>query len=213
MSCQPPEGPTRQPAHRIRPAYSNRVNPRRSRQHPSPPRPRCPSWHWLVESRAVRLVVGLLAGLLPGLASAAGAPSLGALGEWPTSPPIVSGRASFYGASFTGRKTASGERFHHETVSAASNRFPLGTFVAVRRQISARCVVVKINDRMGHRTRLIDLSREAAVRLGMIEAGVTDVDVVPLPKALIGHEHACTLAFSPPMQLRVDSLSVSEEKQ
>jgi len=156
----------------------------------------------------------LLATLLPGLAAAAGnTPQLGALGQWPSSPPIISGRASFYGASFTGRKTASGERFHHENISAASNRFPLGTLVAVRRQTSARCVVVKVNDRMGHRTRLIDLSREAAVRLGMIEVGVTDVDVVPLPKALIGHEHACTLAFSPPLQLHVSDLSVSEEKR
>jgi rare lipoprotein A (peptidoglycan hydrolase) len=50
----------------------------------------------------------------------------------------------------------------------------------VRRVLSARCVVVTINDRMGHRHRVIDLSREAAVRLGMIDAGVTDVEVVPL---------------------------------
>ncbi|HMV07231.1 MAG TPA: septal ring lytic transglycosylase RlpA family protein [Accumulibacter sp.] len=165
-------------------------------------------------SHARQLVGLLLTALLPGFAAAADTtPLLGALGQWPSTPPIVSGRASFYGASFTGRKTASGEPFHHESISAASNRFPLGTLVAVRRQTSARCIVVKINDRMGHRTRLIDLSREAAVRLGMIEVGVTEVDVVPLPKALVGHEHACKLAFSPPIQLHVENLSLSEEKR
>lgn len=123
-------------------------------------------------------------------------------GDWPSRPAVISGRASFYGASFNGRKTASGENFHHEIISAASNRFPLGTVVAVRRTLSARCVVVRINDRMGHRSRLIDLSREAAVRLGMIDAGVTEVDIVALPRTLIGHEHACSLAFMSPVHLR-----------
>lgn len=131
-------------------------------------------------------------------------PLLGPPQRLPERPQIVSGRASFYGHGFTGRMTASGERFHHATISAASNRFPLGTLVAVRRVLSARCVVVRINDRMGHRTRVIDLSREAAVRLGMIEAGVTDVEVVPLPKYLVGHEHACALAFQPPAHLHAD---------
>jgi len=80
----------------------------------------------------------------------------------------------------------------------------MGSYVAVRRLLSARCVVVKINDRMGHRGRVIDLSREAAVRLGMIEVGVTDVEIVPLPKYLIGHDHACRLAFMPPVHLHAD---------
>ena len=77
----------------------------------------------------------------------------------------------------------------------------MGALVAVRRVLSARCVVVRINDRMGHRSRLIDLSREAAVRLGMIEAGVTEVEVVALPKYLKGHENACLLAFLQPLHL------------
>lgn len=80
----------------------------------------------------------------------------------------------------------------------------MGSYVAVRRPLSARCVVVKVNDRMGHSGRVIDLSREAAARLGMIEVGVTEVELVPLPKYLIGHEHACRLAFMPPAHLHVD---------
>lgn len=135
------------------------------------------------------------------IATAQAAPQIGMAADWPDSPPVISGRASFYGERFAGRKTASGEQFDHRLISAASNRFPLGTVVAVRRVFSARCVVVRINDRMGHRTRVIDLSREAAVRLGMIDAGVTDVEVVPVPKTLRGHENACKLAFMSPVHL------------
>ncbi|HOL65156.1 MAG TPA: septal ring lytic transglycosylase RlpA family protein [Accumulibacter sp.] len=137
------------------------------------------------------------------LAEAQAAPQIGMAADWPSSPPIVSGRASFYGERFSGRKTASGQTFDHQTISAASNRFPLGTLVAVRRVLSARCVVVRINDRMGHRSRLIDLSRQAAVELGMIEAGVTDVEVVPVPKSLHGYENACKLSFMSPVHLHV----------
>ncbi len=149
----------------------------------------------------MKLVFAVLAAAFSGFAFGESSPSLGTPGEWPDTPPIISGKASFYGAAFGGRKTASGERFDHETISAASNRFPMGALVAVRRVLSARCVVVRVNDRMGHRSRVIDLSREAAVRLGMIDAGVTEVEVVHLPKYLVGHEHACTLAFSPPAHL------------
>ncbi len=149
----------------------------------------------------MKVVLAVLAAALPGLVFGESSPSLGTPGVWPDRPSIVSGKASFYGAAFGGRKTASGETFDHQTISAASNRFPMGALVAVRRVLSARCVVVRVNDRMGHRSRVIDLSREAAVRLGMIDAGVTEVEVVLLPKYLVGHEHACTLAFSPPVHL------------
>ena len=149
----------------------------------------------------MKFVFVVLVLLFSGSAFGAASPALGTPGEWPNTSPILSGRASFYGTAFSGRKTASGEHFDHQTISAASNRFPLGSLVAVRRVLSARCVVVRINDRMGHRSEVIDLSREAAVRLGMIDVGVTEVQVVPLPRYLIGHEHACTLAFSPPVHL------------
>ncbi|WP_291988952.1 septal ring lytic transglycosylase RlpA family protein [Candidatus Accumulibacter sp. ACC007] len=146
-------------------------------------------------------LVALAVSALPELALGEPSTALKRAGEWPEIPPIMAGRASFYGKRFSGRKTASGKSFQHEKLSAASNRFPLGTMVAVRRPLSTYCVVVRINDRMGHRGRVIDLSRAAAELLGMIEVGVTDVEIVPLPKPLIGHERACTLAFMPPVRL------------
>lgn len=92
------------------------------------------------------------------------------------------GHASFYGMGFQGRKTATGERFDVQQFTAASNRFPLGTMVAVRRLDNDRCAIVKVNDRMHakHRRRVIDVSRGVAEYLDMIRAGVVLVRVAVL---------------------------------
>jgi len=92
------------------------------------------------------------------------------------------GHASFYGQGFQGRKTSTGERFDVELFTAASNRFPLGTMVAVRRLDNDRCAIVKVNDRMHpkHRKRVIDVSRGVAEYLDMIRAGVVLVRVAVL---------------------------------
>lgn len=96
--------------------------------------------------------------------------------------PGLHGSASFYGLGFQGRPTASGERFDAHGYTAASNRFPLGTLVRVQRLSSTMCVVVKVNDRMGHRGRLIDLSRAAGERIGILRTGVSMVRVMRAPK-------------------------------
>ncbi|WP_265947960.1 septal ring lytic transglycosylase RlpA family protein [Dechloromonas sp. A34] len=92
------------------------------------------------------------------------------------------GHASYYGSGFQGRKTSTGERFDIKLFTAASNRFPLGTMVAVRRLDSERCAIVKINDRMAasHRRRIIDVSRGVAEYLDMLRAGVVLVRVAKL---------------------------------
>lgn len=92
------------------------------------------------------------------------------------------GHASFYGSGFQGRKTSTGERFDAEQFTAASNRFALGTMVAVRRLDNDRCAIVKVNDRMHpkHRKRVIDVSRSVAEYLDMIRAGVVLVRVATL---------------------------------
>lgn len=107
-------------------------------------------------------------------------PALGAADILPDEPG-VRGRASFYGQGFQGRRTASGDRFDVRGFTGASNHFPLGTWVAVRRLDTERCVAVRINDRMGtSHGRVIDLSRGAAQELDMIGVGVALVRVVPL---------------------------------
>lgn len=93
------------------------------------------------------------------------------------------GAASFYGYGFQGRLVANGERFDVRGMTAACNRVPLGTWVAVRREDDGRCIIVRVNDRMHvkHQVRVIDLSRGAAEKLRMISAGVVMVRVAPLP--------------------------------
>ena len=92
------------------------------------------------------------------------------------------GHASFYGQGFHGRRTATGERFDIRQFTGASNHFPLGSKVAVRRLDNDRCAVVLINDRMHarHRKRVIDVSRGVAEYLDMIRAGVVLVRVAPI---------------------------------
>ena len=108
------------------------------------------------------------------------------------------GHASFYGHGFQGRKTSTGERFNVRDFTAASNHFPLGSWVAVRRLDSERCAIVKVNDRMHakHRKRIIDVSRGVAEYLGMIRAGVVLVRVAALKKSLVEKDlAACHAAF------------------
>src|SRR6266545_393673 len=96
----------------------------------------------------------------------------------------VHGRASFYGNRLVGRKTASGERYDADAMTAAHKTLPLGTKVRVTAPSTRRTVVVRINDRGPYlRGRSIDLSRSAARALGITGGGVADVtiEVVSLP--------------------------------
>ncbi len=88
------------------------------------------------------------------------------------------GSASWYGAQFNGRPTASGERFDMNALTAAHATLPLPGLVEVTNLANGRSVVVRINDR-GPFTpgRIIDLSRGSAQALGLLERGVGDVRV------------------------------------
>ncbi len=78
------------------------------------------------------------------------------------------GIASWYGPGFHGRKTASGERFNQNALTAAHRSLPFGTKVKVTNLRNGRSVVVKINDRGPHvRGRIIDLSAGAAKVIGV----------------------------------------------
>jgi rare lipoprotein A len=79
------------------------------------------------------------------------------------------GVASMYSAAHHGRKTASGERFNMQELTAAHRTLPFGTRVKVCRET---CVVVRINDRGPFvRGRLIDLSGAAAKAIGVSGVG------------------------------------------
>jgi rare lipoprotein A len=88
------------------------------------------------------------------------------------------GYATWYGKALAGHKTASGERFDPSKLTAAHRTLKLGTWVDVRRTDNGRVVRVRINDRgpVSHRF-VIDLSSEAARRLGMLRMGVAPVEL------------------------------------
>ncbi len=88
------------------------------------------------------------------------------------------GRASWYGRGFHGRRTANGERFDMHALTAAHRTLPLGSFVRVTNPATSRSVVVRINDRGPYvRGRVIDLSMAAASALNMRHAGTARVEI------------------------------------
>ncbi|MFL5812397.1 MAG: septal ring lytic transglycosylase RlpA family protein [Bdellovibrionia bacterium] len=94
---------------------------------------------------------------------------------------IQRGMASWYGKHFRGRRTASGERFDPKQLTAAHKTLPLGSQAKVTCPKTGKTVVVTINDRGPYSAhRIIDLSREAAKKLGIISLGVALVEVEPI---------------------------------
>lgn len=88
------------------------------------------------------------------------------------------GRASWYGSMFHGRKTASGEKFNMNAMTAAHRTLPLASWVRVTNEANYKTVVVKINDRGPYvKGRVIDLSYAAAAKLGMRSDGTQKVKI------------------------------------
>lgn len=86
------------------------------------------------------------------------------------------GLASWYGGHFQGRKTANGEIFDTNQLTAAHKSLPFGTIVQVKHKENGKTVQVRINDRGPFvEGRIIDLSRAAADALGLTAQGVAPV--------------------------------------
>lgn len=95
--------------------------------------------------------------------------------------PLQEGKASYYARKFTGRKTANGEFFHHDSMTCAHRHYKFGTLLKVSNPANGKVVVVRVNDRGPFvRGRIIDLSWKAARTLGIITKGVAMVRVEPL---------------------------------
>lgn len=88
------------------------------------------------------------------------------------------GMASWYGRQFHGRKTASGETFDMNAMTAAHRSLPLNCYIRVTNKNNGKSVVVKVNDRGPfHGNRVLDLSYGAAKQLGITNAGTTKVSI------------------------------------
>lgn len=91
------------------------------------------------------------------------------------------GVASWYGPTFHGENTSSGERYDMYGMTAAHKTLPLPTYARVTNLKNGRSVVVRINDRGPFvANRLIDLSYTAAAKLDMLREGTTLVEVKAL---------------------------------
>lgn len=120
---------------------------------------------------AIRLLPSVVATMLlmPGMSRAADAPR----SNWEES-----GQASWYGKGFDGHRTSSGAVYDQNAMTAAHSELPLGSRVRVTMQETGNSVVVTINDRQPFRGyRIIDLSRGAAARLGMLGSGTAMVTI------------------------------------
>lgn len=86
------------------------------------------------------------------------------------------GNASYYADKFVGRRTASGEIFRQHRLTAASKTIPLGTKVKVTNLENGKSVRVRINDRGPYaQGRIIDLTKKAARKIGMLRQGVAPI--------------------------------------
>jgi rare lipoprotein A len=94
------------------------------------------------------------------------------------------GNASWYGPNFDGKKTANGERFNAESLTAAHPNLPFGSWVRVVNTRNGRFEVVRINDRGPYQEgREIDVSYRVARKIGLINSGVSQVrlELMQLP--------------------------------
>ena len=91
---------------------------------------------------------------------------------------IHQGTASYYSDQFIGKRTASGDIFNQNDLTAACNILPLGTFIVVTNTSNGKKLSVKINDRLSRNSkRLLDLTKEGAKQLGYIDKGLAHVKI------------------------------------
>jgi rare lipoprotein A len=91
---------------------------------------------------------------------------------------IETGTASYYSDEFNGRKTANGEIYDMNELTAAHPSYPFNTLVRVTNLLNGKSVEVRINDRMPQfKNRIIDLSLAAAKKIDMIKTGIQEVKI------------------------------------
>jgi len=117
------------------------------------------------------------------------------------------GVASWYGESFHGKQAANGELFDMEALTAAHRTLPLGSVVRVVNLANGKYLHVRITDRGPYvNNRILDLSRGAAARLGMMEGGLSHVRV-----QLVGERRPAALLSSEAMEAASVALILGAE--
>jgi len=118
------------------------------------------------------------------------------------------GVASWYGESFHGKQAANGELFDMEAMTAAHRTLPLGSVVRVLNLANGKHLHVRITDRGPYvNNRILDLSRGAATRLGMMDSGLSHVRV-----QLVGERRPSALLSSDAMKAASVALTLGLEQ-
>ena len=111
------------------------------------------------------------------------------------------GKASFYAKHFKGRKTASGERLHPDSLTCAHRSYPFGTLLRVYNPVNSRSVIVRVIDRGPYvRGRIIDLSWRAAKELDIIGQGIATV--------FVSKANAFVVPFLPTDEIEIPDLEL-----
>jgi rare lipoprotein A len=130
----------------------------------------------LRRSRGIRLGLACLA--LAATAAASPSALHASLASRAATPVALRGEASWYGKAFHGQRTASGEVYDMHALTAAHPELPLGSRLLVRNLNNGRSVQVRVNDRgPAVADRVLDLSYEAARKLGAIADGIIPVEM------------------------------------
>lgn len=109
----------------------------------------------------------------------------------------AAGRASWYGSDFHGRRTANGEIFSANAITAAHPTLPMPSYVRVTNQDNGRSLVVRVNDRGPYVAgRVIDLSHRAAAMLGYVNNGSANVAIEYVGPAPLEGDDTRTLMAS-----------------
>ena len=138
---------------------------------------------------ALALATSVQAQTAPASAPAAAPAATPAPAAAPVAAPATAaagmeGLAAYYSDRLDGRRTASGQVFDQSKLTAAHQTLPFGTMVKVTNTKNGRSVVVRINDRGPTQAgRVVDLSRAAASKLGMLRAGLVPVKLEVVKEA------------------------------
>ena len=120
------------------------------------------------------------------------------------------GKASWYGNQFHGRKTSSGERFNMNALTAAHRTLPIPSYARVTNTANGKSVIVRVNDRGPfHGSRVMDVSKAAAQQLGFIKQGTAHVKIEQI---VPGAKSAQSKVFQNGKDVFVDLKSFGTEK-
>ena len=115
----------------------------------------------------------------------------------------LTGKASYYGGAFHGRKSASGKIYDMYKYTCAHKSLPFGTMLKVTNKKNGKTVTVEVTDRGPYvKGRIIDLSVAAAMDLDMMKAGVADVEAEIIKKEDKTVKSSARLILSEPELLK-----------